>query len=219
VGRLHRSPTIIRIADEPDGPPELRALSFRALPDEGDDIGAVLRTDEPGSAGRVDARSYSAAPPARGQDDGEDPAALAFVAARPPDRVERATAPPPRRPAAAVTALIGVLVVAAFLAGRTSTAAVAPPAPASPSTPSARPPDHGQHERARRRHRHRAQPSRTGAPRQSHRRRTTRAGKHRSAARATVTASAAAAPVSHPGRPFPTRASAPPDEFGFEGQR
>src|SRR4051812_12213838 len=128
VGRFHASPPAFRVADEPDGPPELRALSFRPLADEGERL-LVSRESV-----TIESRTVSASASHRHPEpdvdpilsptasDGEDPAALAFTLAPP-----AADCPRRRRPqlnnarASATPALIGVgvvIAIAAFAAGR-----------------------------------------------------------------------------------------------------
>jgi hypothetical protein len=227
VGRSRHPQPVFRVADEPEGPPELRAISFRPLADGGERLGvgaapagaAAVSAPAPSAPGAV-APAPLAAP--AGLDAGEDPAALAFAFAR---HAATALPQPPRlapgRPAATAALLVAVA-AAAFAAGRGAGRPPAVPERAAPPAAPSRQADGAHHGRSR--------PARLRSTRSRGRRSTRVArprGRRGSVTRSRapvggatrlaprVVASAATAPAAASVR----AGHAPADEFGFEGRQ
>ena len=202
MARLHRAPPVFRVADESlDGPPELRAISFRPLAD-------AAEPPEPADP--------ALAPPIA-LADGEDPAALALAFAASP-RADRARGPDDRtRRTPGWTAAAIALAAVAFLAGRVTGAPHAARTPSPVLGPATSP--HHAHRAARPAHR-----TRRGA----HVHRTRRRPAARTAVNApsdsavqAVARPRVAAIALAPSGPRVSRlgASVAADEFGFEGDR
>jgi hypothetical protein len=234
VGTRRRAQPQFRVADEPDGPPELRAISFRPLADEGERLGAdreptpasVSVAPEPSRADgplvtspAIDANSAPTRAP--DMDAGEDPAALAFTFA--PKAGGPTPAPSgPRLNAARgrEAALLVAVAAAAFALGRGTPSAVREHA--APAASPAGHPDRAHRERPRRGRRPHSRATRNkppGAGRRRDARRpvsrrptpAARTGVAPRTTRAMATASTALA--------TPRRGATPPDEFGFEGHQ